>query len=258
MLYRRQLIAYTEPHRPAKLPTDTWWVIAYAISPAIDQINTCFVISQNRSLLMAQHEQLIDNLVASLCVMFNINLVHDVNARDNPDSNDDAVIHTLDRWQINAESIVAWVEDQGSFPRQCYERLSTIEREDVVRQIAKYAMGVVAGLSGVKAQRDGRNGPSDLEVPPVLPHQLAKLHHGFFIRDVFEPYRSHLSLHWRERRMRRSAAPTAAHDAEFLPPPSLPPSSSAAFASAGQRFLQPCASSSLASAARKSALGPNS
>jgi hypothetical protein len=45
MLYRRQLIAYTEAHRPAKLPTDMWWVIAYAISPAIDQINTCFVMS---------------------------------------------------------------------------------------------------------------------------------------------------------------------------------------------------------------------
>ncbi|KAH8955409.1 hypothetical protein BDL97_08G136500 [Sphagnum fallax] len=150
----------------------------------------------NRSLLMAQQEQLIDNLVASLCVMFNINLVHDVDARDNPDSDDDAVIHTLDQRQINAESIVAWVEDQGSFPCQCYERLSTIECEDVVRQIAEYMMGVVAGLSGVKAQRDGRNGPSNLEVPPVLPHQLAKLRHGFFVRYVFEPYRSHLSLHW--------------------------------------------------------------
>ncbi len=145
---------------------------------------------------MAQQEQLIENLVASLCVMFNINLVHDVDARDNLDSVDDAVIHTLDRWQINAESIVAWVEDQGSFPRQCYERLSTIKREDVVRQIAEYVMGVVAGLSGVKAQRDGRNGPSDLEVPPVLPHQLAKLRHEFFVRDILEPYRSHLSLHW--------------------------------------------------------------
>lgn len=196
MLYRRQLIAYTEAHLPTKLPTNTWWVIAYAISPAIDKINTCFVMSQNHSLLMAQQEQLIDNLVASLCVMFNINLVHNVDACDNPDSNDDIVIHTLDRRQINVESIVAWVEDQGSFPRQCYERLSTIEREDVLRQIAKYAMGVVAGLSEVKAQRDGRNGPSDLEVPPVLPHQLAKLRHGFFVRDVLEPYRSHMSLHW--------------------------------------------------------------
>jgi hypothetical protein len=107
MLYRRQLIAYTEAHRPAKLLTDTWWVIAYAISPAINQINTCFVMSQNRSLLMAQQEQLIDNLVASLCVMFNINLVHDVDARDNPDSDNDNVIHTFDRRQINAQSIIA-------------------------------------------------------------------------------------------------------------------------------------------------------
>ncbi len=57
-------------------------------------------------------------------------------------------------------------------------------------------MGIIAGLSEVKAQRDSRNGPSDLEVPPVLPHQLAKLRHGFFVCDVLEPYRSHLSLHW--------------------------------------------------------------
>jgi len=57
-------------------------------------------------------------------------------------------------------------------------------------------MGVIAGLSGVKAQRDGRNGPSDLEVSPVLPHQLTKLRHGFFVCDILEPYCNHLSLHW--------------------------------------------------------------
>ncbi|CAK9866517.1 unnamed protein product [Sphagnum jensenii] len=50
--------------------------------------------------------------------------------------------------------------------------------------------------------------------------------------------------------------PTTAHDAEFLPFPSLPPSSSSAFASAGQRFVQPCTSSSLAYVARKPTLGP--
>ncbi|CAM6028323.1 unnamed protein product [Sphagnum balticum] len=46
--------------------------------------------------------------------------------------------------------------------------------------------------------------------------------------------------------MRRSVTPTATHNAEFLHPPSLHPSSSSAFTSAGQRFLQPCISSSLA------------
>jgi hypothetical protein len=39
--------------------------------------------------------------------MFNINLVHDVDARDNPDSDNDDVIHTFDRRQINAQSIIA-------------------------------------------------------------------------------------------------------------------------------------------------------
>ena len=51
-------------------PSLDCWVVAYAIAPAIEKVNTCFVLSQNWSLLIAQQEAHIANLVTELCVMF--------------------------------------------------------------------------------------------------------------------------------------------------------------------------------------------
>jgi hypothetical protein len=39
-----------------KLPSDQWWVIAYTIALAIEEINKTFVMPGNRSLLIAQQE----------------------------------------------------------------------------------------------------------------------------------------------------------------------------------------------------------
>ena len=36
------------------MPSDEWWVITYAVAPAIDEINDTFVKLQSRLLLVAQ------------------------------------------------------------------------------------------------------------------------------------------------------------------------------------------------------------
>ncbi|CAK9194973.1 unnamed protein product [Sphagnum troendelagicum] len=40
--YRRLIIAHTLEKHPEKLPSDMWWVITYAVAPAVDEINITF------------------------------------------------------------------------------------------------------------------------------------------------------------------------------------------------------------------------
>jgi hypothetical protein len=51
--YRRTIIQHVTANASDKLPSDQWWVITYAIAPAIEEINKTFVMSQSRSLLIA-------------------------------------------------------------------------------------------------------------------------------------------------------------------------------------------------------------
>jgi hypothetical protein len=59
------------------MPTSVWWVITFAVSPAINAINVTFVILQNRSLLIAQQEQHIHTLIGSLVAMFCVEIVQE-------------------------------------------------------------------------------------------------------------------------------------------------------------------------------------
>jgi hypothetical protein len=51
--HRHRIVAYVDMHCPEQTPTSAWWVITFAMSPAINAINVTFVILQNRSLLIA-------------------------------------------------------------------------------------------------------------------------------------------------------------------------------------------------------------
>jgi hypothetical protein len=37
--YRRPLLEHTKDKRPNLMPSDQWWIITYAMAPAIDTIN---------------------------------------------------------------------------------------------------------------------------------------------------------------------------------------------------------------------------
>ena len=56
------------------MPSDRWWVITYAIAPAIDEVNVTFALLRNRSLLNSQQASYIDALISKLMEMFNIEL----------------------------------------------------------------------------------------------------------------------------------------------------------------------------------------
>jgi hypothetical protein len=73
--HRRRIVAYAETHRPEQTQTSAWWVITFAVLPTINAINVTFVILQNQSLLIVQHEQHIHTLISSLVAMFCVEIV---------------------------------------------------------------------------------------------------------------------------------------------------------------------------------------
>jgi hypothetical protein len=54
--HRCRIVAYANMHHPEQTPTSAWWVITFAVSPAINAINVTFIILQNRLLLIMQQE----------------------------------------------------------------------------------------------------------------------------------------------------------------------------------------------------------
>ena len=184
-----KIVAYTTEHRPEQTLTSLWWVTTLAVSPAIDTVNSTFVILQSRSLLIAQQEEHIHTLIATLTAMFGVEM-------EDADVDDEVQYESSGSLRIPVDVIVAHIKDQGSFSITCYDDLDDEDKTDVVHEIAMYAISLITGLMSVKAERDSANGTIDRDAPPVLPAQLVKLRHGTFVQDVLNPYRNHIENFW--------------------------------------------------------------
>jgi hypothetical protein len=129
------------------LPTDSWWVVTYASARAIDKINGTFVVILNRALLIAQQEQYIQDLMLAIILMYGIQPY--TAGADYKDEDEDYVV--LGDFKVQQATIIAYIQDQGSFPTQCFDNLTDAEKDTVVQEIASYMMQILKGLDGVKA-----------------------------------------------------------------------------------------------------------
>ncbi|CAI5727435.1 unnamed protein product [Hyaloperonospora brassicae] len=77
--------------------------------------------------------------------------------------------------RISDADIVAYIEDQGSWPTQLLAALSDDEKLDVAREVATYAMNLVLGLQIVRAARDANYLPRAQDAPPLISAQLVML-----------------------------------------------------------------------------------
>jgi hypothetical protein len=78
----------------------------------------------------------------------------------------------------------------------CYNDLDVDDKNDIIHTVVTYAISLVTGLMGVKAERGGNNMRLESNAPPVLPAQLIAIYHGKFVSEVLEPYRDHISAFW--------------------------------------------------------------
>ncbi|CAM6078316.1 unnamed protein product [Sphagnum tenellum] len=73
--YRRPIIAHTLEKHPEKLSSNMWWVITYAMAPAVDEINITFAKLQSWSLFVAHQAEFINALIGTLTAMFCIEVI---------------------------------------------------------------------------------------------------------------------------------------------------------------------------------------
>jgi hypothetical protein len=139
-------------------------------------------------LLIAQQEQHIHTLIGSLVAMFCVEIVQE--------NDDDAQYVSVRSMRILVDAIVEHIRNQGSFTIACYNDLDADDKNDIIRTVVMYAISLVTGLMGVKAERDGNNMRLENNAPPVLPAQLIAIRHSKFVSEVLEPYRDHILAFW--------------------------------------------------------------
>ncbi|KAH8963535.1 hypothetical protein BDL97_04G017200 [Sphagnum fallax] len=175
--YRRLIIAHTLEKHPEKLPSDMWWVITYAVAPAIDEINITFAKLQSRSLLVAQQAEFINALIRTLTAMFCIEIEYML----------------IESMRIDVAGIENHIRDQGSAASKFFDALNATDQN---RIIVSYAIMLVMGLTSVKAECDENNQPLDHDTPPIIPQQLITLRPAKFIQEVLDKYRDRLQKFW--------------------------------------------------------------
>jgi hypothetical protein len=57
-------------------------------------------------------------------------------------------------------------------------------------------MFIVTELDNIHIECDENNEPLEEDAPPVMPHQIVKLHNSNFIEQVLDLYCNHLSKFW--------------------------------------------------------------
>jgi hypothetical protein len=178
---------------PEKLPSDMWWVITYAMAPAIDEINITFAKLQSRSLLVAQQAEFINALIRTLTAMFCIEVID-----PNQSNDDDGEIEymSIELMQIDVAGIENHIRDQGTAAGKFFDALNAADQNAVIKEIVSYAIMLVTSLTSVKAERDENNQPLDHDTPAIMPQQLITLHPAKFIQEVLDKYCDRLQKFW--------------------------------------------------------------
>ena len=129
--------------------------------------------------------------MVNLITMMNVELVNSDDSYNQMEPKDYVL---LGRWWIRAESVIAHIEDQGSWVRDLFHSLLEVDRDEVVVQIGQFFIGLVDCLPLVQAERDSNNEAASQEAPPVMPGQLVQIAPRKFISDVLDPNRERLSM----------------------------------------------------------------
>ncbi|CAM6031650.1 unnamed protein product [Sphagnum compactum] len=190
---RRKIVEHTDAHAHFESPSVKWWTITFAVAPAISEINKTVVQLQNRSLIIIQQKIKIELLKDLLISMFKVKGIIAIN---DDEADIENKFYVDGNWCVEHQHIIEHIKDQGSFSQECYADLDENNQKDVVLQISQFALFIVAGCDSVKAERDGNNNASELDAPPVVPHELVKLAPRHFISDVLNIYRPRLDRFW--------------------------------------------------------------
>jgi len=162
----------------------------------LKEVDVVFIKLQSKCLLVSQQAAELEKLATGLCAHINI---------DGPFLKEEIALIDLTlnamfgRWSISHENLINWILDQGMFIQEIWEELLAESTVDLMQVISKLILQVVEGILDVQAERDSANRPAD-DLPPVLPHQLVKLH-GWEFTSIISIHLSHLKQFWSDEQI---------------------------------------------------------
>ncbi len=99
---------------------------------------------------MAQQAEFVNALIGTLTAMFCIEVI------DLDQSDDDGEIEymSIESMRIDVVGIENHICDQGSAVGKFFDALNVADQNAVIKEIVSYAIMLVTGLTGVKAERE--------------------------------------------------------------------------------------------------------
>jgi hypothetical protein len=109
----RRLRQYVNEKRSVQAPSNSWWVIAAALSTLYDSINITLTTIQARDLIISQQRQEVSKLFANICAGIRIH----TRIVDSLDGVDLLTVVSNGGWWITKNDILEHIKDQGSWVR---------------------------------------------------------------------------------------------------------------------------------------------
>src|SRR5216110_1888687 len=173
---RIHLFQHLKEEKPLQTPPDWWWVVIAGINALTAQVNIVFIKLQAKGLLVSQQSAELTHLTSLIRIQVGI---------DGPHSQEDLAAlnkienFVLGRWSIRRYNVIKYLFDQGMFVRELFLLLDLKVQYQVISMVGQLVLDVVDGVLEIQAERNCSNNATD-DLPPTLPHELAKIHGSAF------------------------------------------------------------------------------
>ncbi|CAM6056227.1 unnamed protein product [Sphagnum tenellum] len=102
-------------------------------------------------------------------------------------------------WWVTFKDVLVHVKDQGTWVKDLFLLLTDEDQINVLREIARYVLRLVKGLSLVQGEHDSRNNTAAQLAPLVFPQHLYKMRMSYFIEHVLGPRHEMMVKAWCEK-----------------------------------------------------------
>ncbi len=169
---------------PACAPTEAWWVTLLCVNSIAEVLKATEKKLQGKRTLLIQQEAELVRLMGSLSELCPV-------VQGPPPGEEADACATRGEFTARLSDAELFIKDQGTYAIDALTRMGGEEAAGVARCIGSMFAGLHDGISRVVAVRTSVNGASVEDLPPVLPHALAKIRTSE-LSEIMRPHRGRL------------------------------------------------------------------
>lgn len=164
---RVRVLEYFDSKKPSCAPTGIWWIYLAVCDVVIKDVNMVFVAGQGMNTLLCQQLQYLDKLKRLLISRIGATRPL-LNAAD---GTEDDCLQKGD-YIVRSAGAINVIRDCGLYFEHIYNALTLVQKATVWKDVAMFVLSMIDGIQTI--ERFG-NVPTNVNLPPVLPHQLVRI-----------------------------------------------------------------------------------